>query len=59
LDSIFASLTKGRIRFNYNFSNIFDEISRKLIGLYEEREFGGLLGFKIRIIVEYFHKIGK
>jgi hypothetical protein len=48
----------GWIRFNNNFSNIFNRIGR-FIDLYEEGEFGGLLGYKIRMIVEYFRKIGK
>jgi hypothetical protein len=49
----------GRIRFNNNFSIIFDRNGRRLIGLYEEGEFCGLLSFKIRMIVGYFHKVGK
>jgi hypothetical protein len=49
----------GRIHFNKSFSNIFDRIGRRLIGLYEEGQFGALLGLRIKIIVEYFHRIGK
>ena len=57
MGNIFAPVTMDRIRFNKSFSNIFDRIERKLIDLYEEGQFGGLLG--LRIIIEYFHKIGK
>jgi len=54
---IFASLTMGRIRFSSRFSKNFDLIERRLIGLYEEGKHGGLLGFRIIMMVEYHHKL--
>jgi hypothetical protein len=43
----------GRIRFNKSFSNIFNRIGRRFIGLYEEGQFGALLGLRIKIVVVF------
>ena len=48
-----------KISFSSSFSNIIDSIGRRLIGLYEKGEFDGMLGFRMRMIIEYFHEIGK
>jgi len=41
------------------FLQIFENRSSRLIGRYEEANFGGFLGLRIRIIVECFHIMGK
>ena len=45
--------------FNNIFSNTFDNIGSKLIGLYDDGQSGGFFGLKISMTVEYFHVIGK
>lgn len=43
-----------RIRFSSSFSKCFDRIGRRIIGLFEEGDFGDMLGFRMRMMVEYF-----
>jgi len=40
-------------------SNIFENKGRRLMGLYDSGESGGLLGLGIMMIMENFHRVGK
>lgn len=42
-----------------NFSRTFEKNGRRLIGLYDDGDSGGLPGFGINIIIEDFHWSGK
>lgn len=41
------------------FSNIFENKGRRLMGLYDSGELGGLLGLVIMMIIENFHRVRK
>jgi len=52
-------LIRGFILLRINFSRTFEKNGRRLIGLYDEGDSGGLPGFGINIIIEDFHWSGK
>jgi len=45
----------GFILLRINLSRTFEKNSRRLIGLYDDGDSGGLPGFGINIIIEDFH----
>jgi len=53
------SVILGSKRLRMSFSRILAKNGSRLLGRKEEIESDGLLGLKIRIIIEYFHKIEK
>ena len=56
---IFDSAIMFKILFNNIFSNTFDKIGSRLIGLYDVGQSGGFFGLRMSMIVENFHNIGK
>lgn len=48
-----------KVSFNISLLTISEKNARRLIGLYELEEFGGLPGFRIIIITKNVHKTGK
>ena len=49
----------GRIRFNIILSKFFENSGRRLIGLYDSGESGGLPGLRIMMMTENFQRFGK
>lgn len=41
-----------------SFSRIFDRVHRRELGLYDEELFGGLLGFRMGIMMAFFQREG-
>jgi len=49
----------GRIRFNIILSKIFENSEKRLMGLYDSGESGGLPGLRIMMMIENFHRLRK
>ena len=56
---IFVSSIIFRILLSRIFSNAFDNIGSRLMGLCDDGESGVFFGLRISVIMKYFHRIGK